>query len=286
MDKKELLQKYAENLSNSENRDYYMKYARDYLDQADETGRDSIDQYLGNLRQAKRKPGTVNFAFRIIRRLYAVNGLPWEYRRGEAPPIGQRDEYRPQLSPQVVKMMVDAAKANSLYPEEACFLTLSTTYGLRREEMVNLKPEDIKLSSNAIYIATIKFGRERYHLIPPEIKPYLANHDFRERYAVGTMSQMFKRILLKAGAGELRKERLGWHTIRRAAFDGVVNNGVNPMAARIFFRWKSAYGEMAMPARYFGNVVIGLKGHEPVLEEAKGDEEIFEKHPFLGFWRD
>lgn len=286
MNKQALLEKYADNLSKSKNKDYYLKYARDFLDQAASTSRESIEQYLDTLRKKKRRPGTINFTFRIIRRLYAVNGLPWEYRQGEAPPIGQRDEYRPQLSHQVIQMMVEAARSNKLYPEEACFLACSTTYGLRREEMANLEAKDVNLSSNAIYIATIKFGRERYHLVPPEIKPYLARHDFRQRYAPSTVSQMFRRILRKAGAGELQKQRLGWHTIRRSVFDGLVNGGVNPLAARIFLRWKSAAGEMAMPARYFGNVVVGLRGHEPVLEEAKGDEEVFEKHPFLPLWRD
>jgi hypothetical protein len=42
---------------------------------------------------------------------------------------------------------------------------------------------------------------------------------------------------------------------------------------------------MEMPARYYGNVVVDLDETGPVLEEAKGDEEIFEKHPFLPYWR-
>lgn len=286
MNKEALLGKYADNLAKSEYKQDYLRHARAFLEQASTLNRESIEQYLNTLRKAKRAPGTINFAFRVIRRLFAVNGLPWEYRQGEAPPIGQRDEYRPQLSPQVIQMMVEAAKSNKLYPEEACFLATSTIFGLRREEMANLEAKDVNLSSNAIYIATVKFGRERYHLIPPEIKPYLARHDFNERYALSTVSQIFRRILLKAGAGELRKQRLGWHTIRRSVFDGLVNGGLNPMAARVFLRWKSAAGEMAMPARYFGNVVVGLKGHEPVLDEAKGDDEVFAKHPFLPFWRD
>ncbi len=40
-----------------------------------------------------------------------------------------------------------------------------------------------------------------------------------------------------------------------------------------------------MPARYYGNVVIDLDGTTPVLEEAKGDQEVFEKHPYLAMWR-
>ncbi|MGQ9545942.1 MAG: tyrosine-type recombinase/integrase [Dehalococcoidia bacterium] len=298
MDKNKLLKKYSDNLERSENRNHYLKYARDFLDNAGGLDRGSIDQYVMEL-QKRYKPGTVNFAFRVIRRLFAVNKLPWEYRQGEAPPIGQRDEYRPQLSPNVIEMMIKTAttgrrindkrsgepKIIRLDTDERCFLALSTIYGLRREELANLSPNDINLRSGAIYIATAKSGRERYHLIPEEIKQYLAAHDFTQRYAKATLSQMFKTILLKSGAGELRNQRLGWHSIRRALLDSLVDNGVSILAARVFLRWKGADREIAMPARYYGNVVVDLEETGPVLEEAKGDEDIFAKHPFLSLWR-
>jgi len=280
-----LLEKYAENLSNSSNKTYYLSYARDFLDHTDGLDRASIDRYLNTLRGKGRKPGTVNFTFRVIRRLFTVNGLAWEYHRGEAPAIGQRDEYRPQLSADVILAMIETAQSGKLYPAESCFLSLSTIYGLRREEMVNLYPEDVDLANSSIYVSTVKFGRQRYHLIPPEIHPYLAGHDFSRSYGLATVSQMFKRILTKSGLGGLKSQRLGWHSIRRAMFDGLINSGVNPLAARAFLRWKAATGDMAMPARYYGNVIVGLKGTKPVLEEAKGDEDIFEKHPFLAMWK-
>lgn len=285
MSKTDLLNKYSDNLSNSDNRKYYLSYATDFLMHAPSLSRDSIEKYLDRLRDKGMKPGTINLVFRIIRRLYAVNSLPWEYRQGEAPAIGQRDEYRPQLSPEIIEMMICGAKDGKLKESESCFLALSTTYGLRREEMSNLGPADIHLDNKALYIATVKFGRERYHLVPPEIDGYLADHDFEEPVSVGMLSHMFKRILVKCGAGDLKKQKIGWHSIRRALFDGLINSGINPLAARTFMRWKGATGEMAMPARYYGNVVIGLKDRKPMLEEAKGDEEIFEKHPFLPFWR-
>lgn len=280
-----VLEKYAANLSNSSNKAHYLSYARGFLGHADGLDRASVDRYMADLRKNGRSPGTINFAFRVIRRLFVVNGVPWEFRRGEAPAIGQRDEYRPQLAVGLIQSMIFSAKSGKLYRDESCFLALSTVYALRREEMVDVGTEDVDLASNAIYVSTVKFGRQRYHLIPPEIRPYLANHDFSQVYGLSTMSQMFKKILDKSGLGVLKSQRLGWHSVRRALFDGLINSGVNPLAARSFLRWKSATGEMAMPARYYGNVVIGLKGNKPVLEEAKGDEEIFELHPFINFWR-
>jgi len=284
LDKTKLLKVYADNLAKSDNRNHYLTYAKRFLDSADGLDRASVDRFITDM-ALNYKPSSVNFAFRVIRRLFNVNDLPWPYRKGEAPAIGQRDEYRPQLSTRIIEMMITAAKTDRLLPHEQCFLALSTIYGLRRGELANLKPDDIDLKHGVfLYVATMKAGRERYHLIPNEVRPYIEAHDFNDRWAVATMTQVLKRILAKSGAGELRKHRLGWHGIRRALLDGLIDNGVSVLAARAFLRWKGGEGDMAMPARYYGNVVVDLAETGPVLEEAKGDEEIFERHPFLPFW--
>ena len=285
MDKETILAKYADNLPKSSNKNHYLSYARDFLEHADGLDRAAVDRYLQRLRRQNRKPGTINFAFRVVRRLFTVNGLEWEYRRGEAPPIGQRDEYRPQLSADLIRVMIAAAISGKLHEDESCFLASSTVYGLRREEMIDLKPEDVDLANSAIYVSTVKHGRQRYHLVPPEIKPYLTAHDFSKRYSLSGMSQLFWRVVNNSDLGGLKSQRLGWHSIRRAVLDGLIDNGVNPFAARSFLRWKGVAGELAMPARYYGNVVINLNGSTPLLEEAAGDDEIFQKHPFLLMWR-
>lgn len=283
--KETLLEKYAANLSSSNNKAHYLSYARDFLERAGDLDRASVERYLTRLRKNNRRPGTINFAFRVIRRLFVVNGLQWEYHRGEAPAIGERDEHRPQLSTEIIERMIRAATGGRLQAEEACFLALSTTYGVRREEMYVLGTKDVDLKNNAIFISTVKHGRQRYHLIPEELKPYLAKHDFSQRYSATSTSQLFWRIVNKSKMEGLKSQRLGWHAIRRSVLDGLINNGVNPFAARAFLRWKGTTGELAMPVRYYGNVVVGLEGTTPVLEEAKGDDEIFEKHPFLPMWR-
>lgn len=280
-----LLEKYAANLSSSRNKAHYLSYARDFLDHADALDRASIDRYLTTLRKKGRVPGTINFVFRVMRRLFTVNGLEWGYHRGEAPAIGERDEYRPQLSTEIIERMIRTATSGRLTEDEACFLALSTIYGVRREEMVILESKDIDLKTTSIFISTVKYGRQRYHLIPEEIKPYLKRRDFNQRYSATAISQVFWRIVNKSNLEGLKSARLGWHAIRRAVLDGLINNNVNPFAARAFLRWKGIVGDLAMPTKYYGNVVVGLDGTTPVLEEAKGDEDIFEKHPFLPMWR-
>lgn len=284
MDKAKLLARYERNLSNSNNKAHYLRMAKQFLDNCRGPGRRSIEAYIASLRE-RYKPGTVNLHFRVIRRLYAVNGMEWEFTRGEAPVIKELDEYRPQLGLDIIEQMICRAKTGKLYPSQQTFIALSTIYGLRREEMANIRAKDVNLRKSSIYIATVKSGRERYHLIPPEIKPIIAAHDFDQVYPLGTLSVMFKRIIVMSGYRELRRVRLGWHTVRRSLLTGLVDAGVNVLAAKAFLRWRGGEGDTAMPARYYGNVVITSQDSEPVLQTAKGDEAIFEKHPFLSFWR-
>lgn len=283
-DKDKLLAKYADNLAKSENRNHYLGYARDFLENAEGLDRASVDRYIEVL-QERYKPGTVNFAFRVIRRLFAVNNLSWEYRRSEAPRISQGDEDSPRLPTDTIRVMILAAKNGRLYTDEQCFTALSTIYGLRRQEMENLQPKDIDLETNVLHIATVKSGRERYHVIPLEIQPYLKAHDFNKRYARATLSQMFKRILIKSGARKSKADTIGWHSIRKALFFGLMDAGINILAVRAFLRWKAATGDLAMPVRYYESIVVGLGQTKPVTEMTKRDEEVFAKHPFLGFWR-
>jgi len=285
MNKPELLSKYDSNLAGSKNKNHYLSYAKNFLDYADSLDKENINNYIKKLKRQGRSPGTLNFAFRVIRRLFAVNGLEWPFRRGEAPQIGQREEVKPALDPEVVKAMVQAAKDNVLDSDEACFLALSTLYGLRREEMYNLVSKDIDFKGDTIFISTVKSGRQRYHLIPPEIKPYLERHDFETRYSDTAMSQMFWRIINKSGLEAFKSERLGWHSIRRTLITLLHQSGVDPFTVHQFMRWKGAQRDMAMDTRYHATHFVGLEGTKVVAMEAQSDKEVFKKHPLLKFWR-
>lgn len=285
MNKAELLSKYDSNLTGSKNKNHYLSYAKSFLDYADSLDKENINNYIKKLKRQGRSPGTLNFAFRVIRRLFAVNGLEWPFRRGEAPQIGQREEVKPALDPEVVKAMVQAAKDNVLDSDEACFLALSTVYGLRREEMYNLTSKDIDFKGDTIFISTVKSGRQRYHLIPPEIKPYLERHDFETRYSDTAMSQMFWRIINKSGLEAFQSERLGWHSIRRTLITLLHQSGVDPFTVHQFMRWKGAQRDMAMDTRYHATHFISLEGTKVVAMEAQSDKDVFKKHPLLKFWR-
>jgi len=281
----DLLQKYASNLPDDRYRNHYVSYARNFLNSADALDKKSINKYLAKLKRQGKSAGTINFAFRVIRTLFNVNKLDWPFRRGEGPQIGQRDEFKPALDPELIKIMIEAAKNGKLDGALSCFLALSTTYGLRREEMCDLEPGDVDLKANTIFVSTVKFGRERYHLIPGEIKPYLESHDFSERYSLTQMSQLFWRIVNGSGLQALKSQRLGWHSIRRTVKTLLDNSGLSPYSVHSFMRWKGVEREFAMDVRYHASHFVGLDGAKPVTEEAQSDKEVFEHHPLLLYWR-
>lgn len=287
MNKAELLSNYASNLSGSKNKNHYLSYAKDFLDYADALDKENVTKYINKLRRQHRRPGTVNFAFRVIRRLFVVNGLEkdWPFRRGEAPQIGQRDELKPALDPEVIKIMIEAAKDGKLESNEVCFLALSTIYGLRRGEMCKLTSNDIDLKSYTFFVSTEKMGRQRYHLIPEEIRAYLQSHDFNIHYGDGRMSQLFWSIINKCGLESLKTENLGWHSIRRSLLTLLHQSGIDPFAIHAFMRWKGAERDLAMDVRYHATHFVGLEGRKVVTREAESDKEVFDKHPLLKFWR-
>ncbi len=281
----ELLQKYASNLPDNRYRNHYVSYARNFLDSAGALDKESINKYLVKLKRQGKKPGTINFAFRVIRTLFHVNKLDWSFRRGEAPLIGQRDEYKPALDPELIRIMVEAARNGKLDTSPACFLAMSTVYGPRREELYALEPGDLDFKASTIFINTIKYGRERYHLIPEEIKPYLERHDFSQRYSPIQMSQMFWVVVNRSGLQALKPKRLGWHSIRRTVKTCLDNSGLDPFSVHDFMRWKGVERGFAMDVRYHATHFVGLGEDRVVTEEAESDKEIFEHHPLLEFWR-
>ena len=284
-EKDDLLQKYASNLPDSKYRNQYIGYARRFLEYADALDKESINTYLAKLKRQEKSPGTINFAFRVIRTLFNVNKLDWPFRRGEAPLIRQRDEYKPALDPELIKIMVEAAKDGRLGTSPACFLALSSVYGLRREEMCDLELGDVDLKAGTIFINTLKRGRERYHLIPEEIKPYLEGHDFSKRYSLTQMSQLFWVVVNRSGLEALRPKRLGWHAIRHTVSTLLDDSGLSLYAVHDFMRWKGVERGLAMDMRYHASHFVGLGEDRVVTEEAESDKEIFEKHPLLEFWR-
>lgn len=285
MNKEKILATYAANLPpDSKQRSHYIKYAEEFIDYAKSLDRENVNAFVSRLQHKGNRPGTVNFIFRVIRRLFSVNGVEWPFRRGEGPKVDEMDEYRPELELELVVKMIQTARSGEIGTAESCMLALATTYAFRREEMANLTPTDVDLEAGMIICRAAKGGRVRVHRIPEAILPYLQAHDFSTTYSPRQMSQMFWRIVNASGLEELQEHRLGWHVFRHLVPKLLRESGIDAVAVHRFMGWSGARDELAMDIRYHSTTVIGLKGRKPVLDRAKGDIEIFQKHPLLKIW--
>lgn len=290
MNNTELLENYSKRLgSTGKTRHLYLRYAGDFLDYADGNfERETIDKYLAHLRRRKHSrgqkysDGSINFVFRVIRTLFSRNGLEWPFNRGESPLIREDGILAPALDPDVINEMVQDIKENG-EPDEKAFLAISTIYGTRRIEMVELSTEDVNIRDRTIHIATVKYGRERTHTIPEEIVPYLEPYSFDNKRSEFEIFTLWYRIEYKIGLEHT--DQVGWHSIRRT-LNTLLLDDLPEATVMGFLRWKQRTSSH-MPYRYSAQRFVGREGMTTkVVGEAKDvDSKVFATHPFLEYWR-
>jgi len=244
-------------------------------------GHDALVAYVDHLRRQGYSPGTIKkFDLPAVRRFYRVNGIPWPLQAWEVPPLGEGDVYAPALSPELISRLIDAAKTKAL-PGDTALLALSTAYGLRRGEMCGLSPSDVDLDRGLIRIATLKGGRQRRHLVPQAIAPYLDRIPFG--ISPSQASRAFYR--LEEAAGLRRMPEVGWHSIRRSLVRGLVQAGLPEPVIRDFLRWKRGTSS-DMLLSYFSTQVVGEDGIRADISrrDEETDRMVFGVHPFLSMW--
>jgi len=225
-------------------------------------GRSDVIRYLSWLREQGFRQSSIAVMLRAVKLLAQVQG--WEFPRLVMPRTRGSDVRRPALSYEEVCRMIRRGK-ELLSPRELAYLALSTTYGLRREELGSLGEID-----GTVTVQTVKGGPVTTHLVPNEIKPYLVGY----RKACGSyMSLVFRRIITKL-AVEKRGERCGWHSIRRGLVTRLVSEKAPLVNTIRFMRWSEASVKGA-----FGMVSIYA-----VPDQAEIDLSIFKVHPFLPVW--
>lgn len=285
MDNAELLENYARRLSSKgKTRKLYLNYAQDFLDYADGNFvRGTIDKYLVRLKRRKYSDGTINFIFRVVRTLFNRNNFEWPYNRGEAPRIREDKVQAPALHPNIIIRMIQAVKEEG-NPDEKAFFTLSTTYGLRRVEMVGLSKGDVRIKDKTIYIATAKGGQDRFHIMPEEIIPYLKQYDFDNKKSEQFMFTLWYLIEHRIGLRHI--DRVGWESVRRTLTTMLLDKRLPEPTVRSFLRWKqptSSYTSYPYSAVKF----VGREGEslKVVGKALDVDNEVFKVHPFIEHWR-
>ena len=224
--------------------------------------RDDVIRYLSWLREQGYRQSSIEVMIRPVKLLAQIQG--WSYPRLAMPKVRDSDISRPMFSYEEVCQMIRRGK-EVLTIRELAYMALSTTYGMRREELGSLGGID-----GTVTVNTVKGGPVTTHLVPDEIKPYVFGY---KRSEVRYMSRIFKGIIGKLGM-VLPQGNYGWHAIRRALATELVSRDVGLLNVIRFMRWSDASlgGGLGMLAIYAKR------------NQAETDKSIFEVHPFLPIW--
>ncbi|MBA7603172.1 hypothetical protein ES703_10276 [subsurface metagenome] len=236
--------------------EYGKKYAR-----AD------LTLYLTHLRKRELAQSTINKNLKSIRLLSQIKG--WDFPKLSLRRTSPDDITRTILPKDNVSSMILMGKSLFTKPE-LCYLALSTTYGLRRSEMVKIEPHD--LTQETITIHTTHGGKPTTQLVPPEIAPYLQHY---KHYEPDSLTHMFHRLAQKTGL--TTTTGFGWHSIRRSLATELILLDASALNVLRFMRWSdasSARGGLGMLTIYAKR------------DQARIDQAIFNIHPFLPFWRE
>jgi len=224
--------------------------------------RDDVIRYLCYLREQGYKQSSIDVMVRPLKLLAQIQG--WPFPRLAMPKVRDGDISRPILSHEEVCLMIRRGK-EVLSARELAYLALSTTYGLRREELSGLGRIDGKVT-----VDTVKGGPVTTHVVPGEIKPYLAGY---ERTGVRYMSFVFQRVIKKLSI-TLPSRNYGWHAIRRALATELLYTDVSLVNLLRFMRWSDA----SLKGGFGVLAIYGKRNQEEI------DRSVFKVHPFLPIW--
>lgn len=278
------LQTYLNTLTDPRVRRDHGRYAEHFVAYSGATDAAGLTEYFEALRRAQYSPGTIRQVYKILHRLFRVNGIPWPFGPHAIPDVPETEEQRPALAPEVVRCMIARAKQPGYPRLWSAYLALATVYGCRRVEMAETTAEDVNLKDRLIFIHTHKHGRQRYHVIPEPIMPVLqrARPLLRPR-SLSRMDQIWRKIEQSIGFPHWR--RVGWHSVRRILDRELLDRGVPESQVAWFLRWRGA--QSSMPQRYRSSTVIGwgarVQTVMPTLDR-ETDEAVFRSHPFLAAW--
>lgn len=220
--------------------------------------------------------------------IFKAMGTPgpnWNVGKRYLPESQSEDRDHPAIPMEDLKKLIDAAKAGKFKDlfEDANtnlaavpFLALVSIYGLRKSELIKVRPEHIDYKAGMIWLDTQKHGEKRNQLLVKEIVPYLKKYKFDLEFSPIQLHTMFRRMCVTAGVKLVRHE--GWHSLRRRLDTEIVNalsSDVNlkrnaEYLAHLWFRWKtSSSGDMV----------------ERYNQADDSDKIIIQHHPIIRLWK-
>ncbi len=231
-----------------------------------EVSEERIAFFLNALKESKYAAGYIGSTKYALKAYCAANQIPWQEGTYLFPIKSRDDErvFQPAFSLDQVGKLIRAVKKEEVTKG---YLFLISLYGLRQNEAIKVKEEDIDFNKKTIFIKTSKGGEKREHLLPDIAKKFI-DIDFKAKSHVD-MKYHFGYICKLAGV-EIKKG-YGWHAIRRSLVTELFNLGHRSDQIEIFLRWSN---KSRMVNRYNVPDLLRL------------DREILGNHPFLKFWEE
>jgi site-specific recombinase XerD len=218
--KKLELKKYANNTVKS-----YIKAFEDFINFYEDSDVDALNEndirdYIQLLIQQKRSNSYINIAINSIKFYYEiVQGMPNRLYKIERPRV--KKKLPSVLSKTDVRLIID--NTNNL--KHKCIVSLLYSAGLRRSELLNLKPTNIDSSRMLIHVEDAKGNKDRYTLLSENVlkdlrlyfkqwRPveYLFESPNRGKYSANSVGKIVVNAAKKAG---IRKSVTA-HTLRHS----------------------------------------------------------------------
>ena len=245
-------------------------------------GEEGLRKYFVMRRKEGINERTLRKEFVQLKKLWVSNHWDWPFTRDDMPHPKEAAS-APAFTLEEIATLIRAKDEYS--KAESFYLAVSTTWGPRREEILNIKRKDYDSEVITIRLAKRKTGEKLIrHIIPEEIKPILFNYHPRLKTAV-SLSYAFQAILLKSGLG--RMEGYGFHSVRRSLRTllewSLAKEGLPLSLVADFMGWSpSAKGIV-----YGGAAMLGVYSHPEILSsDPLGiDKLVLKHHPFLSFWK-
>lgn len=221
--------------------------------------------------------------FIILNKLATANNWPWPFIADDRP-VAEEEPFAPAFTPKEVQTLI---KARDEYSKgEMFYLAISTTWGLRREEMIRIRKRDYDVQTITIKIAKQKKRALRLrHTIPDEINPVLQNYHPKLNN-INSLSYIFYRVLAKA---ELKQRKgYGWHSVRRTLRTllewNLAENRLPLSLVADFMGWSKTQKGIV----YGGAPMLGVYAHPEIMssDPLAIDKLVLSIHPFLPFWAD
>lgn len=270
MEEKNIISKFRDELNykgcRRETIESYCRTASHFLKHANNNPpvREDAKNYILKLKKEGKKPTYLRFVYYALKGFYKVTGREF---LSSPPKLPDESIDAPAFSKDEIVNIIKSTKDKGSIQEKA-FLSVSTTWGLRREEIIKIKPEDIK--DNRVLIHTRKGGLDRKHSIPKEIKYFIYDYDWKDRVSQSRINNLFNIVLHKAGFDLNNYNGYSFHAIRRALVTELIMGGIIGKKVHHYLRWKAG---QSMVDRY------------AKLPDKDIEEEIYKKHPFLPVWK-